>query len=330
MVSSSGIQTIQGKAFEYACLQSIAMKLQEASKTIKVEDGKTFQTARDAFMALSAEEQKRYMLAANTAIKIIFPLEPKLQNEDNDFPLLISISSDSIAKGAQGDVRDIICLRIKSKWEIGFSCKHNHQALKHPRITEAKDFGKAWVGYPCSEEYLAKVRKILQPIEELQCAGLDWSDVPDKIERFYVPILSAMIDEFSNLCRQHADVPQKLLSYFFGSQDFYKIISLEKDKQTKVVAFNMNGTLNRSSNDVKPLYKVKRIHYPTRLVDIRFKKVKDGFSKTTISIIFDEGWQIDMRLHNADSKVKMTGLKFDVQLAGQPNDIYQQQRSWFE
>lgn len=75
---------------------------------------------------------------------------------------------------------------------------------------------------------------------------------------------------------------------------------------------------------------IRTLHYPTRLVDIRFKQSADTQSKTTISIIFDGGWQIDMRLHNADSKVKITGLKFDVQLAGQPNDIYQQQRSWFE
>ena len=80
----------------------------------------------------------------------------------------------------------------------------------------------------------------------------------------------------------------------------------------------------------KPIYKVKQIHYPTRLVDIGFKQSNGENSKTTISIIFDGGWQIDMRLHNADSKIKVTGLKYDVQLTGQPNDIYQQQRSWFE
>ena len=330
MTSSSGIQTIQGKAFEYACLYSIATKLKKESKTIEIRDNKSFQNAKNSFLALSDEEQKRYMLAAYTAIKIIFPLEPRLQNEDNDLPLLLSISSDSIAKGNQGDVRDIICLRMGSKWEIGFSCKHNHQALKHPRITEAKDFGTAWIGYPCSKTYLTKIKDILKPIEEFQRMGLNWSDIPDKIERFYVPILAAMIDEFSNLCNHYSDVPQKLLSYFFGSHDFYKIISLEKDKQTKVIAFNMNGTLNRNSAYVKPLYKVKHTYYPTRLVDIRFKKLRDSSSNTTISIIFDKGWQIDMRLHNADSKIKITGLKFDVQLVGQPNDLYQQQRSWFE
>lgn len=323
-------QMIQGKAFEYACLNAISRKLEKEHKTICQTHNKAYATALKSYEQLSATEKEKYILAAETAVKIIFPLEPKLLNEDNDIPLLISISSDTIAKGCDGDVRDIVCIRFKSDWEVGFSCKHNHQALKHPRITEAKDFGKVWLGYPCSKEYIDNINKILLPIEDLQKRNVCWRDVPNKIDDFYVPILKEIIKEFQNICKYCPDAPKRLLSYFFGSKDFYKIISLEKDKQTKVVAFNMNGTLNTPSQNEKSIYKVKRIHYPTRLVDIRFKQSNDTLSKTTISIIFDGGWQIDMRLHNADSKVKMTGLKFDVQLAGQPNDIYQQQRSWFE
>lgn len=327
---TNGIQTIQGKAFEYACLNSFVQKLRKENKSIQISESKAYKTAFDSFNQLSDEEKNVYNLAAETAVKIIFPLEPKLSNEDNDIPLLLSISSDSIAKGASGDVRDIICIRMKSNWEIGFSCKHNHQALKHPRITEAKDFGKAWLDYPCSSSYIENMERIIKPLEELQKKNICWRDIPDKIDRFYVPILKEITREFKSICDKHNDAPRRLLSYFFGSQDFYKIISLEKDKQTKVVAFNMNGTLNTPSKSIKSIYKVKKIHYPTRLVDIRFKENNGEQSKTTISIIFDGGWQIDMRLHNADSKVKITGLKFDVQLAGQPNDIYQQQRSWFE
>lgn len=323
-------QTIQGKAFEYACLDAISRKLEKENKIIKKEQNQVYETALKSYEQLSSSEKEKYLLAAETAIKIILPLEPKLINDDDDVPLLLSISSDAIAKGCEGDVRDIICIRFKSNWEVGFSCKHNHQALKHPRITEAKDFGKVWLGYPCSKKYIDNMNKILQPIEDFQKQNICWKNIPNKIDNFYVPILKEIIKEFQNICEHYADAPKKLLSYFFGSKDFYKIISLEKDKQTKVVAFNMNGTLNASSQNEKSIYKVKRIHYPTRLVDIRFKQKGCVISKTTISIIFDGGWQIDMRLHNADSKVKMTGLKFDVQLAGQPNDIYQQQRSWFE
>ena len=165
-------------------------------------------------------------------------------------------------------------------------------------------------------------------MQEMQ---INWRDVKNKADVYYVPILQAIMNEFKDICIKHSDAPRRLLSYFFGAQDFYKIISIEKDRQTKVTAFNMNGTLNNPSIGTVPIYKVKKIHYPTRLVDIRFKKERNGQdSKTTISLIFDSGWQINMRLHNADTKVKMTGLKFDVQLAGQPNDIYQQQRSWDE
>lgn len=325
-----GIQTIQGKAFEYACLSAFVQKLKQDNKSIKICESQAYSTALSSFNHLSKEEKEIYTLAAETAVKIVFPLEPKLSNEDNDIPLLLSISSDSIAKGSEGDVRDIICIRMKSNWEIGFSCKHNHEALKHPRITEAKDFGKAWLGYPCSSTYIRNMENIINPLNELQNSNVCWRDIPDKVDRFYVPILKEIMKEFKSICDNNADAPQKLLSYFFGSKDFYKIISLEKDKQTKVVAFNMNGTLNTPSQNVRSIYKVKKIHYPTRLVDIRFKENNGEQSKTTISIIFDGGWQIDMRLHNADSKVKITGLKFDVRLTGQPNDIYQQQRSWFE
>ncbi len=327
---SQGSQTIQGKAFEYACLNAFVQKLKKERKNIRVAESKSYKTALNAFNQLNDDVKIVYNLAAETATKIILPLEPKLLNEDDDIPLLLSISSDSMAKGVEGDVRDIVCIRLTSNWEVGFSCKHNHQALKHPRITEAKDFGRVWLGYGCSKFYIDKMEEIIKPIEQLQQKNICWRDIPDKIDRFYVPILKEFIKEFRNICNKHPDAPQKLLSYFFGSKDFYKIISLEKDKQTKVVAFNMNGTLNKPSTTHKPIYKVKQIHYPTRLVDIGFKQMNGENSKTTVSIIFDGGWQINMRLHNADSKVKITGLKYDVQLAGQPNDIYQQQRSWLE
>lgn len=331
MPLNKGKQTIQGKAFEYACLTAITEKLKKKHKKFMIINDKAYKTAAKSYETLTTQEKEIYKLAGSTAVKIIFPLEPRILNEDNDIPLLLSINSDVKAKGVCGDVRDIICLRGKSNWEIGFSCKHNHEALKHPRITEAKDFGSSWLGYPCSPSFISKMNLILAPLEKLQNMQVNWRDIKNKADIYYVPILQAIMDEFKDICVKHSDAPKRLLSYFFGAQDFYKIISIEKDRQTKVTAFNMNGTLNNPSVDAVSIYKVKKIHYPNRLVDIGFKREQNGQdSKTTISLIFDSGWQINMRLHNADSKVKMTGLKFDVQLAGQPNGIYQQQRSWDE
>jgi hypothetical protein len=35
----------------------------------------------------------------------------------------------------------------------------------------------------------------------------------------------------------------------------------------------------------------------------------------------DNGWQISFRIHNASSKVE-NSLKFDIQLTGQPTDLF--------
>ena len=157
----SSKQTQFGKAFEYACLCAVCNKLKQEKKQIEVLENDAFDTAQNSYEKLSVEEKNRYDLAAMTAMKIIIPLEPNLLNDNENIPLQLSISSDNKAKGKDGDVRDVICIRSSSKWEVGFSCKHNHQALKHPRITEAKDFGKAWLGYPCSKTYIEKMEKIL-------------------------------------------------------------------------------------------------------------------------------------------------------------------------
>ena len=63
--------------------------------------------------------------------------------------LIITIAPDFF--GQTGDVRDVIL--TKNNWEIGISCKHNHQALKHQRLSNRIDFGLEWAGYPVSQNY---------------------------------------------------------------------------------------------------------------------------------------------------------------------------------
>ena len=93
----------------------------------------------------------------------------------------------------------------------------------------------------------------------------------------------------------------------------------------------MYNTLNAASKEKKPINKIPKLNMPSRLIEARFKEKTTGeISKTTLTLVFDHGWTINMRLHSADTLVKLTGLKFDVSLEGNPHGIYQQQRSWFE
>lgn len=339
---ANGNQTIKGKAFEYACLRAIEEALSQKQIECTVVEDKAFIKASTSFEMLSQEDKEKYMNAAATAFKIIFPLEPRIVTPEYDESLELRISTDSKAKGVKGDVRDVICIRSSLDWEVGFSCKHNHEALKHPRLTQEQkrgdnlavaDFGTNWIGHPCSKEYFEKALDHMQMIKEHE--GETWDNAfgsgNEKFDVAYVPILKAILEEIKRLCEEHEDVPQKLLSYFFGSNDFYKIISLESSAQTKVVAFNMKDTLNKPTPTQKPINKIPKLHLPTRLIEGRFKEKANGeISKTTLALVFDHGWTINMRLHSADSTIKATGLKFDVQLEGNPHGVYQQQRSWFE
>ena len=63
---------------------------------------------------------------------------------------------------------------------------------------------------------------------------------------------------------------------------------------------------------------------PTRLIEAT------RVSTTTNNLVFDNGWQVSMRLHNKDSVIKPTALAWDVQLIGLPPSVYVNTRSWFE
>ncbi len=322
--------TLNGKAFEYACLVAFQKKLEELGKPVKATEDRALCTARSKFEALDSNSQSNYLKAAETAVEIITPLEPQIEHGEG--VLYLSINTDAVAKGPQGDVRDVMCVRIKngaSGWEVGFSCKHNHEGLKHPRITEAKDFGKAWLGYPCSREFIAKMDGIMSSLESLEERSVLWRDVDDKVGKYYRPVLDAFIEEIQRLCGTYPDAPERFLKYFFGANDFYKIIAKESKKQTTVEGFNIGGTLGVPAPDRKPATKVAQLRMPSRLYDVSYKKKRNGKpSDTTIVMTFDEGWAISMRLHNKDDVVKLTGLSFEVELVGLASGMYSDTRLW--
>lgn len=310
-------QTITGKAFEYACLQAFKNRLERAGKTVTAENTTdAYNTAQKAYDSLDSAAKAKYDLAAETAVKLVFPLEPMLENGSGT--VLLSLNTDD--KGKQGDVRDLLCVRLSDKWEIGISCKHNHEALKHPRITYEGNFAQDWLGYSCSETFLEQIQNITRTLD----GNSIWKQIPNKQQAYYVPILELYMQEIEWLCQNYPETPARMLAYFFGTQDFYKIISQEKVRQTKIEGFNLHGSMNKPAGKIKPIYRVARLQMPTRLLDITRK------NNTTIIIAFDGGWTIKMRLHNKDDIAKPTSLAWDVQLAGMPPELYQQQRSWDE
>ena len=111
-------------------------------------------------------------------------------------------------------------------------------------------------------------------------------------------------------------IPQKMVEYLLGEFDFYKIISIDSRRITKIQTYNLHGTLNKASKTISPKIKVPHALLPTRIVSFDFKPG----STNTVELYMDGGWQFSFRIHNASTKVE-TSLKFDIQIVGMPTTI---------
>jgi len=218
------IQTNLGKAFEYACLQSLYNTL-SGTQQVVVEQNSALEIARQKYENATPDMQNKMDLGADAATRVILRLEPQLTTPLTNVPLYLSIQED--ARGQQGDVRDILCIRRQNEWEIGLSCKHNHAAVKHSRLSRTIDFGELWFGIPCSESYFVEINPLFDELEELREQGELWRNISNKEERFYVPLLEAFIRELERLNQNNQGViPERLLHYLLGRNDFIKLSQL--------------------------------------------------------------------------------------------------------
>lgn len=316
-----GIQTRNGKAFEYACLQSLNNAL-SGTQEVVIEQNSALEVAMEKYHGSSEEMRNNMDLGADAATRVILRLEPQLTTPLSNVPLFLAIQED--ARGQQGDVRDVLCIRRQNEWEIGLSCKHNHTAVKHSRLSRTINFGDSWFGIPCSQDYFDEINPLFDKLDELKERGELWRNIENKEERIYVPLLKAFIRELKRLNNNNPGlIPERLLQYLLGSNDFYKVITHDRRRVTQVQAFNLYGTLNRNSGRERPIVNVPQLIMPTRFFDISFKRD----SRNTIEVTCDNGWTVSLRIHNASSRVEPS-LKFDVRLTGVPPYLHTHFEAW--
>lgn len=321
-------QVDNGKAFEYACLVGLEKTIRKYGQKVRcqINSTKTFEKAKTAFNELPSEEHKEFlMLAAENAANKLKDLEPRLiypVDVLND-TIVLTLQSDSA--GEEGDVRDVLAIRIllkskKAGWEMGLSCKHNHYALKHQRISPDINIGEKWMGHSSEPKYFEEINRIFNKIAKLSEKGIEnWSQIDDKETVVYEPIMEAVKNEIERVCKSHKDACGNLLAYLIGKDDFYKIIVETSKKSVSIRGFNFNGTLNKSADNEAPKDKTKKLKLPSRLKIIEFKEDK----KNTIELTMDQGWCISMRIHNAATEIE-NSLKLDVQIVGLPDGLYTQ------
>ncbi len=303
----------QGRAYEYAWCLALEQKLSVFKKVV-VDKQNGFNAANRAYESLEKSLQERYLESAKQGVLLLLDCEPLLSEVIGSSQNEITLSLQKDKLGEVGDIRDILI--YFDKFCIGLSIKHNHDAVKHSRLSKDLDFGEKWLGVRVSQNYKDTIKPLFERLENAKKEGMLWRDFPNKEQEIYAPLLQAFKKEVLRIDEDKKNkVPQKMVEYLLGKYDFYKAILLEREQKTKLEAYHFNNTLNRSVKN-KPKRIIPLSKLPTRMIYFDFKPK----SFNTLELVLDEGWSFSLRIHNASSKVEPS-LKFDIKLLSKPESV---------
>lgn len=308
-----------GRGYEYACINMLKSEISN-HRPCQIIENSSYHAAKNAWDNIDQMQKEVYLISAMAMIDTLFEFEPLIIENDDDL-LELLIQPDT--RGEEGDVRDILLIRCGIDWEIGLSVKHNHFAVKHSRLAKNLDFGKKWFGIECSNEYWNEIRPIFDYLEESKQNGLKWSELEDKENDVYVPLLNAFMNEIERSNSLYSDIPKKMVEYLLGEYDFYKVISIDQKSATLLQSYNLHGTLNHRGNKITPKRIAPIVSLPDRIVSLDFKPN----SNNTVELYLNNGWQFSFRIHNASTYVE-TSLKFDIQIIGMPTTIITVECQW--
>lgn len=309
----------QGRAYEYAWITTLFKTLDPIRKT-DIVCNSSYDANLRAWNAMSMDKQDLFMISANAAVDTILELEPRME-EDNGDLLLLEFQKDEA--GETGDVRDVVIRRDDINWEIGLSIKHNHSAVKHSRLSHVLDFGNEWYGIPCSKQYWNSVEPVFSMLIKEKSNNTNWSELADKENDVYVPLLRAFLDEVDRAYKIDSDIVVRMFEYLVGIKDYHKIVSNDNKRLTLIHTFNLHGTLNQPSRINVSAFDVPIADTPTEILAMRFKRN----SNTTVEIYMDNGWAFSFRIHSA-STIVQPSLKFDVQFISTPSSVLHIECKW--
>lgn len=303
----------QGRAYEYAWCLALEQKLSVLKKVI-VDKQNGFNACYRAYESLEKSLQERYLESAKQGVLLLLDCESLLSEVIGSSQNEITLSLQKDKLGEIGDIRDILI--YFDRFCIGLSIKHNHDAVKHSRLSKDLDFGKKWLGVGVSQNYKDTIKPLFERLENAKKEGMLWRDFPNKEQEIYIPLLQAFKKEVLRIDENKENkVPQKMVEYLLGKYDFYKAILLEREQKTKLEAYHFNNTLNRSMKN-KPKRIIPLSKLPTRMIYFDFKPK----SFNTLELVLNERWSFSLRIHNASSRVEPS-LKFDIKLLSKPESV---------
>ena len=309
----------QGRAYEFAWMTALFSKLASMRRTSVIENSSWYANKR-AWDSVTQSTRDIFEVSAAAAVDAILDLEPRMEENDAD-TLLLEFQKDEV--GESGDFRDILIRRDAIAWEVGLSIKHNHDAVKHSRLSHVLDFGAEWYQLSCSQHYWNEIRPVFDMLNYEKSRGTNWNQLSDKENDVYVPLLTAFLNEVNRAYQYDRGVAIRMFEYLVGIKDYHKIVSDDNRCVTLIHTFNLNGTLSQPSRIKVSAFNVPVVELPTEIIRMQFKPG----SNTTVQIYMDNGWAFSFRIHSASTKVQPS-LKFDVQFISAPASVLHIECRW--
>ncbi|MFK4356501.1 HaeIII family restriction endonuclease [Bacillus sp. RC92] len=297
--------TDRGYGFEYAMIERAASilggQIASDTETWVNENGLL------KYNRLSDDVQQSMTQAAERIANFLNEYEPWIQRDTTFIEHIKTLAGST-------DVSDV---RISSENKsIGVSLKSNHDAVKHPRVSPTIDVARQWLNIDTDQQYMSDVQQVFREFDEYrqqqEYTRFNEMSNEEKNHFLYRPIS----EKFSELLirsfngEQGTIAVQNILQYLIGDQDFYKAKADFRRREIKIEAFDFRGTLGTN----------RRLLAPTRCLEVQIIQGRSGMHNY-INMNFDRGWEVQMRLHTADSRIN-NSLKWDVQFVGTPRDAW--------
>ena len=263
---------------------------------------KTLARAKKIFLHPQFENSSTYRISISVTTELGTPLSSGLPAFEMEMPCLNIIISSEPKNAARPITMRIATGKMLSDegrliaCSVGCSDEDTYKFVPNP-ITLRGFRGSM------SQKYDDQLEAVFKIMYENQ--SFKWKELPDKEDIICAPILNALKEEIEF---QFADSDK--CSFFIS--DFLPV------GNAYVVGLNSKNT-EALITKIELFYDYSPFaNAPTKIISILPKKGKHGPSKTTLSIIFDHNWEVEVTLINSTGKVFPSAFAYTFKLVKTP------------
>ena len=259
-------------------------------KGCKLTDRSVQDQSRDAVTVTTIDSRLRASLTKASAIIAPWIIAEVGADRGKDFGVDRHHDSDP-------GVADLTITNVSRS--LALSVKHNHDALSHPRpYSLADQMGMS--GLEFESDHRKRMDAVVKRFRTAAGGATSFPLVPAAKLKLYQEACAECAETVNKVSSQK-DAITTLFNFLVGS-DFKKII------------VETNNSKALQSITIADYTKIKRPRSVKASVDHRPRA-------SSLVLTFDNGWQIDLRIKNASTRISPTGqvsLKFDAQKKAGP------------